>query len=96
MIAAREVTVEVTQEDIDGGAKRSCGSCPIALAINRVDGGLWRAGVESHAAYISVRGPVATEHMKAILPCEARDFIVEFDQGLHVQPFTFPLTFNPC
>ena len=80
--------IEVTQEDIDGGMRRSCGGCPIALAVRRALG-------PSHAAYVSAgaidvfAGPPQKHLASYDLPNAAYTFVLDFDNRLYVQPFRF-------
>ena len=81
--AMREVTVEVTQEDIDRGARGSCYRCPIALAIDRI------VGHPVEVDCIEVKGC----GWRAFLPDEAGDFVEFFDNKTgRVAPFTFTLS----
>lgn len=78
------MTIQVTQEDIDNGLRHSCGSCPVALAVNRAAGTIdSRVGV----TIATVRG------VDYSLPLSARGFIISFDcAGPYMaNPFTFEM-----
>jgi hypothetical protein len=83
------VTVSVTQDDIDKG-NHYCSACPIARAVTRrLAHGYW-AGVES--ATLSILPPCGSgmrwpDSIK--LPSALRDFVRRFDNGLPVEPFNF-------
>ena len=77
-----KLNINVTQNDINKGVKKSCTSCPIARAIKRlkvVD----TVYVYPFTAYIN------EQHRG--LPVEAWQFIQDFDGGREVKPFKFTL-----
>lgn len=86
-----ELHVEVTEEDIRDGVRKSCWSCPVALAFNR--------GV-NYKFYATVADTVRLKHKEdqyvvwaADLPVEALRFISKFDDRDHgVMPFEFDVT----
>ena len=87
--------VEVTRRNIDEGQPFDEHSCPIALALDRMD--LNSVEVLGNAAYCwdSQRGVV----MEAELPKEARDFIRDFDESdgeeaRLLEPFSFDIEFK--
>jgi hypothetical protein len=84
-------TVSVTAEHIARGEPGDCGWCPIALAVADALPGL---------AYLSIRlqdidlRPRPDEDLIVIgMPDEAVDFILDFDAGKPVKPFTFELDY---
>ena len=79
-------TIDVTQEDIDQGERDKCRRCPIALAMKRVFPG----------KVSLVYGTVAWVDLDryADLPDEAQQFIMYFDEGEPVEPFSFSLGFT--
>jgi hypothetical protein len=79
--------VNVTQKDVNLGVPKSCVNCPISLAIKRL---FKSAGcqVYSEKVLIFTNGRVDT----FILPREAQEFIIEFDQFKLVKPFRFTLS----
>lgn len=80
------MTIEVTEQHIKKGNAGSCGSCPIALALK--DAGFKHPVVDhSSFCYIMVGGGIK----KLSLPYNAIDFIVRFDSGKKVHPFSFEL-----
>lgn len=68
--------IKVTQEHIDSGIRRSCESCPIALATGA-----------SHVSYFDI---VLNSKMYET-PVAARRFMGNFDLGRPVTPFEFEL-----
>ncbi len=80
--------IEVTQEDIDNGARNCNVGCPIARAIRRCTG----------EAYVSVgydgasAGPSLLESKRFRLPADVSERIVAFDSpGGVMVPFAFDL-----
>lgn len=91
----RQVTVEVTQEDIDKGQRGEVCSCAIALAVTRalgepvvvgpqIDNLFTWAVFARRGASVSLTGRVIAK-----LPKEAREFAGRFDRMLEVEPFSF-------
>lgn len=76
-------TIHVTQHDINCGFQRSNSSCPIALAVGRV---FDDAPVIVRTATIAVG---CSNEMR--LPRSARTFVVRYDGGDVVAPFSFRL-----
>lgn len=72
--------ITVTQEDIDNGEMCLTEKCPVALAVKRAIGRMVRV----NACYI-----VADRNYDT--PFSASEFIVAFDAGKLVEPFTFEL-----
>ena len=75
--------VEVTQEHIDRGQRKAHCYCPVALALKDV-------GVKEpvvFGGYFRALGD--TEDTK--LPPKVDDFVLAYDLGLKVTPFTFDL-----
>lgn len=85
------LVVDVTQNDIDNGTRKSTGGCPIALAIQRTTGnpGAW-VGLYSVGTLKTDRGRVTHTHRTSR---EAYEFISDFDNDIPVTPATF--TFQP-
>lgn len=75
------MTINVTQTHIDTGKKFICNNCPIALALQDV--GLTGIAVSDSFIYHS-EGWFRT-------PREVKKFIIDFDSGRVVKPFTFTL-----
>lgn len=75
------MSVDVTQEHIDKGMRDSCLSCPIALALKKKGDRLVR--VRNTVAYVA--------NMPYQLPQEAIAFILDFDHGELVKPFSFEM-----
>jgi hypothetical protein len=82
-MATRMVTVDVTQEDIDGGTLGSACGCPLALAGTRATGERLSVGIVSigHRNF----------RWRVDLPDVALEFRRAFDAGLPVRPIAFPL-----
>ena len=87
-----EIIVNVTEKDIEQGRKRNCRHCPIALAIRRkFPGDSTVVRVDRKIAFI---WPTGGSYFATDLPRAARDFVVDFDSGRVVSPFTFNLSLD--
>lgn len=73
--------VQVAQCDINAGIRKVCYACPIALAIFREYG--LRASVGSLM--------IVVENKQYAVPIDVAQFIVNFDLGYPIAPFTFEL-----
>lgn len=82
-------TINVTIEHIEKGKKHDCGECPIALAIKEVvkDGVEFGVGT----GRVTFQQPNSGEYHSEYLPLVATGFIMGFDRGYPVVPFTFEL-----
>jgi hypothetical protein len=86
--------INVAQKDIDDGVRESCAACPVALAIRRK---IRQGGIAVADRYMVVSGVQVTSSHTLIgtssysNPPEARAFIVAFDSGETVEPFSFDL-----
>ena len=79
--------INVTQEDINNGAKKQCTMCPIALATKRVfPNSDW---ISVTPGFIRVCDEIFDEGVCYSIPDKARDFMESFDGGLKVFPFSF-------
>lgn len=77
------MTINVTQEHIKQGCRVNCAKCPVALALKERTGDLWLVG----GSYIRRNG-----HNDLIeLPAVVTQWILDFDDGIEVQPFSFEL-----
>lgn len=74
--------INVTQQDIDKGIKRTCLTCPVAIAMARATGKSITVSRESF--WYGMR--------RIRLPKEAIDFIWAFDDDRKVEPFSFEVT----
>lgn len=77
---------KIIKKDIKHGERNSCADCPIALAVKRM------LKLDNVLVYSHVR--VIDNSLKATyykLPKKATDFILKFDEGHTVKPFTFEL-----
>jgi hypothetical protein len=79
------VIIEVTQKHIDKGGRREAGSCPVSLAINDVlaDGVYVRVVAN---AYLFKMGILEITSVR--LDENTKQFIIRFDEGESVQPFS--------
>ncbi len=73
--------IKVEHEHIDGGLKKSCRQCPIALAVQAVV----PTSVSVWDTYVIMN------ERSYRLPHIARQFIHDFDNDLTVVPFEFEL-----
>jgi hypothetical protein len=72
--------IRVTPQDIREGERKDCHYCPIARAMNRA----------FRNKNIQVVGPGVWIKGKLLrLPDPAMDFILRFDKGWPVKPFSF-------
>lgn len=78
------VHVEVTREDIENG-NYGCSRCPVALAIRRAIPGSIPLVTRTNFTLMGASGK------KYQTPPGMRDFILEFDNQLPVEPITFDL-----
>ena len=82
--------IAVTEEHILHGKAKSCEECPIALAIHAAIPGL----EEIEVTDCVVRVCAAGRGWRAEMPRIGSAFTWRFDQGVHVDPFTFNLTWE--
>jgi hypothetical protein len=78
------VTINVTQDDIDNGCRGNAIACPVARAAARV----------LDASHMSVRTKVlefVDPLILILLPPAVVEFIRRFDSRVRVQPFSFSL-----
>lgn len=81
--------VNVTQEHIDKGERYNTGGCPIAWALrDALPEGC--CGINVHVR-VAVWFDDAQVYHQAWLPRPAQDFVVEFDNGYDISPFSFEL-----
>lgn len=81
------VTISVTQDDINEGEPAECGICPIALAARRA----LKTAAELSVFSDHIKIYFAVRVVLAALPRIAQDFIIDFDNFDPVQPFSFDL-----
>lgn len=80
------VNICVTQEDIDNGNQGDAHFCPIALAIRRqYDLPPTREAVAVGDYFVDF-----PQHIY-VLPPEAQDFVMLFDEGERSKPFCFDM-----
>jgi len=90
--------VDVQAGDIADGEKGSCRDCPVALALTRALRGLERDVLEVQVNGVSLvfwerRGGETLVFTAKTHP-NLTDWIIEFDHGLPVRPFTITLDFE--
>lgn len=85
----QEIKITVLQEDIEWGVPRSACACPVARALGRALGfGKVTVGILNweHTNFNVFRS--------GRIPDEVRNFILQFDAGVSVEPFTFLAAFT--
>jgi hypothetical protein len=99
-VAAQEsftLVIQVTGDDIEKGARRDCGKCPVALALTRA----WHAipgfgWVQAELDQLGVWLDQGTWGYEAAPPPEAvTGFMDRFDDYEDVFPFSFTATWTP-
>jgi len=98
------ITVDVTQEDINTGKPSSFSSCPIALAVKRIypKAEIVSVGHKEATAYLpeetrfKIFVKSKAKFIRIALPNRARAFITNFDaygqKDPYVKPFSFEAT----
>ena len=81
------MNVQVTNKDINEGTRRSCCDCPLAKALKRT---LKQNVVVGTADFFYIDEKTG-EQKYIILPNSAQEFILNFDKGEIVPPFSFNL-----
>ena len=81
------VTINVTKRDIEQGEKFYSDRCPIALAAKRVFTRSLAGPSELRFTLVNEQG--YSEWYLVPLPDQAKDFIIRFDRGEPVEPFSF-------
>ena len=85
----RTAEIPVTARHIACGVPKNCLRCPIALAILDAVPDIPEFEVnENHVHYFI---PDTSEFLTVPLDASAQEFIVTFDDGVEVEPFTFTL-----
>jgi hypothetical protein len=80
-----QYAIEVTQQDIDKGRPNTSSACPVGLAVARATG----QSVMVNENQAVMGGEIA------YMPRPATVFVLDFDCGMYVQPFSFTLEFEP-
>ena len=83
----KTLTVDVKQEHIDAGQKGVCGRCPVALAVK--DTGIKFVKIGTFSMRWALGKKKQGPNYQGSLPGVAIGFIVDFDNGYEVEPFTF-------
>ena len=87
--------ISVTQFHIDNGKRNVCSQCPIALALlDKLHSiGLKNLWIKVwQVAYFNHDSTEGVAEFVYHMPERAIDFIEAFDNGNHVEPFTFTAT----
>lgn len=77
------ITINVTQDDINKGQKSKCFYCPVALATKRA--------LKCRNVMICT-DTLKTSGYTAPLPLDVRQWVWDYDYGQPVQPISFELT----
>lgn len=95
LAGAKEVTWDVTQEDIDLGERLDCWRCPVALSLERAFPDLMPEvdPVEIVLYTKTEDGDRGSRYAKAATPDMAYTFIEAFDGDNHVEPVSLTVTF---
>jgi hypothetical protein len=90
----KKITVRVKAKHINGGVAKDCSRCPVAKAL--IDVGFKAVYASPYVFEVASSQRTLNNYSskkRAALstPKVARDFMRDFDQHLHVKPFTFTL-----
>ena len=80
-------SIAVTQDDIDAGLRKNSSRCVVALAIARTVTGASGIIVDAHTVRFTTDGRRYT----VLTPPRVADYVVAFDAGDTLHPFTFRL-----
>ena len=82
------ITITISRVDIERGIRCDAGSCPAALALNRVLGKGCHSSVGKDWVYLFAddRPP-----LRIAIPAALRAFVVDFDTLRPCRPFAFDL-----
>lgn len=88
-----EITIDVTQKDIDNGRQHHCTGCPISRAMKRATDAPF---CSTHKAYLALRNAPGQSIAEARTPKVAANFIQMFDDHGKdaVRPFSFTAEFT--
>ena len=78
----QRICVEVTQDHIIHGRRSDCTACPVALALEDVVPGPW---------YVNALWLYNTRKWEIKTPKNVEEFMLAFDSGQPVQPFSFEI-----
>lgn len=84
----KTITVKMIAADLRGAEPCSASGCPIARAMNRIQGGRWLVA-GAHA--VTMKG----EALNVVFPRSAIEFQRAFDQLKDVKPITFTARLYP-
>lgn len=90
-----KVQVDVTEQDILHGVRRCSHRCPVATAAKRTLKLAWptkEVNIEVWARSIAIwTYNNAYEYKELSLPGKASDFVMSFDNGWPISPFSFEI-----
>ena len=81
----------VSGSHIRRGEPRSCGKCPIALAVAEHLDPSWTVEVAPTVIFFRRKEPGQYAHIRVRAPESVRTFIQHYDTGMAVVPFEFEL-----
>jgi hypothetical protein len=73
--------IEVTQQHIDKGIRRSAYHCPVAQALSEATGDIWTTG----------RWDAGNGTVNVLLPEDVVERIIRYDDTREMQPFAFEM-----
>lgn len=82
-------TIEVTQDDINNGIPNSEHSCPVAIALKRVFPDRRVSVNEDSLMLYEEINEVCVRRIIKGTPSEVQAFILDFDDDVAVEPFSF-------
>ena len=88
MSGARRITLEVLAEDIKTGKRCETRTCPVALALHRVEGvAVMDVGREAAHGLASEDGERTWRFVRVDFTEAVTEFVKAFDKGVAVKPF---------
>lgn len=86
------IKVQVTEEDIALGVRKSCSCCPVALALGRATGAASHVSVGGGSAmYLPPGASLLDEWITVQLPVVANWWILTYDLSNAVGPIEFEI-----
>lgn len=82
--------IRVTKQDIKNGKRGKCRTCPIALAVARKTDSFARVTGDEISIFDTKHARKSTKRWST--PCEVQEFVINFDSGADVIPFSFELS----
>lgn len=90
-----KLIVRVTARDIKNGKPRKPCRCPIALAVRRKVGPLWRLSADYGYTTVKAKRPTVNQSRQYSTPKMATRFMSKFDGRRPVKPATFTFRLSP-